>query len=98
MKSNLYQKSKQCFSINNLFRELSMNNVIGYDELSEAEKDFFDQMYKKHLSSLREEERASYRDTNLYKVENGVRAVKVQFDNGDCFLYIEDGQYIKLTR
>lgn len=96
---NLYDKnSKRYLKIDNLFRELIMNNVSGYNELSESEKELFDNTYKKHLSSLNEKERVSYFETNLCKVDNNVELVKVHFKNGDRFIYIDDYHWIKLSK
>lgn len=96
-KQLLNKRGKQLIYVKNLFRELSMNNVSGYSELNDKEKDLFDVTYKKHLASLDEEERISYLENNLDKVDNKVNVVKVHFKNGERYIYLDGYQWFKLS-
>lgn len=78
---------------NNIFREISMTNVKGYENLREKQKDLFDQWYKAHLSSMEYKIRQDYTESHLVKVDwnRRNRSFTVYFDNGTVFLYSYNG-------
>src|SRR5690625_4389729 len=81
----------------NMFREFTLLNVEGYKELPIWQKDMFDATYKKHLSSLSLEEKISYTENHIKKVEGEKSIIKVYFDNDECFFYLPGHQWVKVS-
>jgi len=79
----------------NMFREFTMKRIEGYKKLSNRQKDMFDQIYKKHLSSMSFEERRKYTESCIEKVEGEVSIIKVYFKSGECYLYLPGNKWIK---
>lgn len=81
----------------NMFREISMVHVKGYKELTEAQKDIFDITFKNQLSSLHPDIRVYYTEKHLQEIKPISDKLKVSFDNGDSFLYVEKGKWEVLS-
>jgi len=80
----------------NMFREFSMKDVEGYDELTNEQKDMFDKTYKKHLSSMQRELRLAYTESHVQRIEGEISVLKVYFDNGDCYIYLPEYKWVKV--
>lgn len=80
--------------IENLFRELSMVKVKGYDKLTEEQKELFDQTYKAHLSMMGADMRKKHTDEHIKEVkwDEGEKCLKVYFDHGEWYHY-ESGKW-----
>ncbi len=73
--------------VSNLFRELGMQHVKGYDKLSDWHKNLFDRMYKKHIASLQGHVARLYSEQNIVEIKSGLGYVKVYFRHGKCSTY-----------
>lgn len=75
--------------VKNLFRELSMMNVEGYEKLTDEQKDLFDQTYKSHVAMMGADMRKKHTEEHIEKVEwdKSAKCLKVHFDNGDWYHY-----------
>jgi len=80
----------------NMFREFSMKNVSGYNELTDFQKSIFDKTYKKHLSSMRMVNRIKYTENHIIKIEAEISILKVYFDHGECFIYMSENKWMKV--
>ena len=80
----------------NMFREFSMKDVQGYDELTNGQKDLFDKTYKKHLSSMQRKRRLKYTESHVQRIEAEISILKVYFDHGDCYIYLPDNKWVKV--
>lgn len=77
-----------------------MQHINGYDRLSIEEMDLFDTTYKKHLSSMKLEERINYSENNIQKIEvkrieEGVSLLKVYYKD-EVFVYLPGHKWIKV--
>jgi len=72
-----------------------MAHVRGYHELSDWQKDWFDKMYKKHLSALSLEKKKKYSEINLKEVKAKHKDLIVSFAHGEIFEYSKDGSWRK---
>lgn len=74
---------------NNLFRQLSMKDVKGYDNLPNRKKELFDKVYNLHLSSMDERKRRMHTDEHIHKVEWDFLndCLRVTFKNGNIYKY-----------
>lgn len=76
--------------IKNLFRELSMKNVDGYVELTNYEKDYFDEIYKIHLSSFEShKDFKRHTDQHIKRVQKSKTSncLNVHFNTGKHYIY-----------
>jgi len=79
-----------------MFRDFSMMSINGYEQLSNWQKNMFDDIYKKHIVSLKEQQREKYSESNIDKIEGEISILKVSFKNGDCFIYLPEKTWIKV--
>lgn len=82
--------------IANLLREFCFKGIVGYNALSEKQKNLFDETYRSHIASLREEKRALYSENNLEKVDGNVSVVLVLYKNGDKYLYVDGERWVQV--
>lgn len=83
--------------VKNLFREISMSNIKGYEELTEQQKDTFDTVYKQHVSSLDSERRLYFTEENIEEIKAGNKHLNVYFSNGQGFKYKRNNTWEKLS-
>ena len=83
---------------NNLFRDLSMRHVIGYQSLSSAKKDLFDTVYNLHLSSMDPATRREHTDEHIHQVKWDPLSdcLIVTFKNGNRYKYWENKTWDKV--
>ncbi|MHA6250420.1 hypothetical protein [Oceanobacillus sp. CAU 1775] len=81
----------------NLFRELSMKDVEGYEELTLSQKNIFDKTYKEHLQSMTRKRRLRYTEDHIVSVEGDLKIVKVNFDTDEWYIYLQDNKWIKIS-
>jgi|SRR5690625_369257 len=81
----------------NMFRELSMNYVEGYNELTDNLKDLFDSTYKNHLLSIEPNRRHNYSIRNIEKIEGEKYYVNVYYRNGNIFIYLIGNRWVKVN-
>lgn len=81
--------------VRNMFRELSMRYIDGYNKLPIYKKDLFDKTYKKQLASMSLIEQANYREDKITKIETEANGIKVYFNNRDCYLYLPENNWVK---
>ena len=83
--------------VKNLFRELSMAEVKGYNNLSECQKDIFDTVYKRHLSSMSSDKRVCYSEKYLEEIQIDSDDLAIYFNNGKCFKYKRNKTWQKIS-
>lgn len=83
-------------SVSNMFREFSMIYVDGYNALSNEEKDLFDKVYHKHLSSMKIKKRLEYQEHNIKRIDPLNKSLVVHFNNEECFIYTASMRYMKV--
>lgn len=84
--------------VKNLFRDLSMSGVRGYDELSEQEKDIFDAVYKRHVASMNQKRRFYFSENHIEEVQTNSGDIAVYFNNGHCFKYKKNRTWKKFDK
>src|SRR5690625_4316589 len=83
--------------VSNMFRELSMNYVEGYNDLTDYLKDLFDNTYKKHLLSIKPNRRHNYSIRNIEKIKGEKYYVNVYYRNGNIFIYLIGNRWVKVN-
>ncbi|WP_217588060.1 hypothetical protein [Lentibacillus saliphilus] len=73
-----------------------MSHIDGYKNLTQRQKGLFDDVYKKHLSSLQMQERLNYVEDQLAKVEADIGDINVYFKHGETYKYRRDGTWFKM--
>lgn len=86
------------FKISNLFRELTMEHIKGYSNLSDKQKNIFDTTYKRHLSSMSINKRMKFTENRIKEIKIGeeITIIKVYFDHGECFIYFRNYRWMKV--
>lgn len=80
--------------VGNLFKELSMMNVKGYDKLKDWQQHMFDTIYKRHLSAMGMDLRKNYTEEHLKEIQSvELGHLNVYFDNGEWFKYFKNGTW-----
>lgn len=66
-----------------------MMNVKGYAQLTDEQKQLFDETYKAHLSMMGNDTKAKHQEQNIEEIkwDKNKKCLKVYFDNGDWYHY-----------
>lgn len=84
--------------VSNLFRELSMMNIRGYSNLSDWQKDIFDDCFKNHTFSLSDNFKKHYTEEYIMwvKWDESNRRLEVRFKD-DFYYYFPNRKWKNAT-
>lgn len=84
----------------NLFRQLSMKHVQGYESLPDSCKELFDTVYKRHLASMDKKTRREHTDEHILKVKRDLTydCLIVYFKNGNKYKYWKNNSWDPIKR
>ncbi|MFD1363177.1 hypothetical protein [Lentibacillus salinarum] len=81
--------------VENLFRGLSMENIEGYNVLTDKQKELFDQTYKAHVFMMDPEMRKQHTEEHIKEIRwnENEQCLRVYFDNGEWYHYSLAGEW-----